>query len=168
MQWANMKTSDDQTSPVLTMILSGKTLFFYNVNNPDAPMELAFQPNYGHIVTYHWFGDGFVLLGFTSGYVVVISTNISEMGQELFQTRDHRDALTDIAVSPILNKAATCGDNSIKIHDLADMKDTYAIITLDDDRGQLDKLQWSDDGQFLSVGTKEPGKDEEFDSLAAR
>lgn len=42
--------------------------------------------------------------------------------------------------------------NSIKIHELSDLKETYAVITLDDERG-LEWLEWSDDGQLLAVAT---------------
>ena len=32
-----------------------KTLFLYNLNDPDNPIELAFQPRYGHIISYRWY-----------------------------------------------------------------------------------------------------------------
>lgn len=41
---------------------------------------------------------------------------------------------------------------SIKIHDLSDLKEMYAIITLDDERA-VDKITWTDDGQLLAVST---------------
>lgn len=41
---------------------------------------------------------------------------------------------------------------SIKIHELADLKETFSVITLDDERG-LEWLEWSDDGQLLAVAT---------------
>lgn len=31
-----------------------KTLFLYNINDPENPIELAFQPRYGTIVSYKW------------------------------------------------------------------------------------------------------------------
>ena len=40
----------------------------------------------------------------------------------------------------------------IKIHELSDLKETYSVITLDDERG-LEWLEWSDDGQLLAVAT---------------
>ena len=40
----------------------------------------------------------------------------------------------------------------MKIHDLAEFKEMYAIITLEDERS-LDKIEWSDDGQLLAVTT---------------
>ncbi len=42
---------------------------------------------------------------------------------------------------------------SIKVHDLSDLKEMYAIITLDDERS-LDKIQWTDDGQLLAVSSQ--------------
>lgn len=57
------------------------------------------------------YGDGYILLGFSAGYFVVISTHLKEIGQELFQAKNHRDVLSDIAISTTLSKAASCGDN---------------------------------------------------------
>ena len=31
-----------------------KTLFLFNIDDPDNPIELAFQPRYGTIVAYKW------------------------------------------------------------------------------------------------------------------
>ena len=39
---------------------------------------------------------------------------------------------------------------SIKIHDLSDLKEMYAIITMEEERS-LDSISWSDDGQLLAV-----------------
>lgn len=41
---------------------------------------------------------------------------------------------------------------SVKIHELHDMKQMYAIIPLEDERS-LDRISWTDDGQLLAVAT---------------
>lgn len=46
----------------------------------------------------------------------------NELGQEIFSTRNHKNSLSDIAISNILSKAASCGDNAIKVHELADLR----------------------------------------------
>lgn len=57
------------------------------------------------------YGDGYILIGFSHGYFVVISTHIREIGHELYQAHNHKDSLNSVAISPALNKAASCGDN---------------------------------------------------------
>ncbi|XP_031560697.1 WD repeat-containing protein 19-like [Actinia tenebrosa] len=155
-QFSEMKT-DERSSvaeATVSMIVGKKTLYLYNLNDPENPIELAFQQRYGNIIAYRWFGDGYIMIGFSNGFFVVISTHMKEIGQELYQTRDHKDLLTDIAVSTQLNKAASCGDNCIKIHDLNEMKEIYAIITVEDAGGNLDKISWTDDGQLIAVSTQ--------------
>lgn len=47
----------------------------------ENPLELAFRQAYGDIIAYHWFGDGYIMVGFSCGYFVVISTQSSEFGK---------------------------------------------------------------------------------------
>lgn len=57
------------------------------------------------------YGDGYILIGFSHGYFVVISTHIREMGYELYRAHNHKDCLNSIAISTAVNKCASCGDN---------------------------------------------------------
>lgn len=41
---------------------------------------------------------------------------------------------------------------SVRIHDLQDLKQMYAIVTLDDERA-LDRIEWTDDGQLMAVSS---------------
>ncbi|KAG8516530.1 WD repeat-containing protein 19, partial [Galemys pyrenaicus] len=156
MQFSLMKT-DDRTSAAestISVVIGKKALFLLNLSEPENPVNLEFQLNYGSIVRYGWCGDGYVIIGFSRGTFVVISTHAHELGEEVFQIREHKDSLTSVAVSQTLNKAATCGDNCIKIHELSDFKDIYAMVNLDDENKGLGTLSWTDDGQLLALSTQ--------------
>ncbi|KAL5011631.1 hypothetical protein ScPMuIL_010182 [Solemya velum] len=149
--------SDERSSigeNTVSVLIGKKTLFLYNLNDPENPIELAFQPRYGNVASYKWYGDGYIMIGFSQGYFVVISTHMKEIGQELFQARNHKDSLTSVAVSTSLNKAASCGDNCLKCHDLSDLKEMFGMVNLEDERG-TDRLEWTDDGQLLAMSTKQ-------------
>ncbi|XP_051820903.1 WD repeat-containing protein 19 [Antechinus flavipes] len=156
MQFSTMKTDDRNSTSesTISVVVGKKTLFLFNLNDPDSPIDLEFQQRYGSIVCYSWYGDGYIMIGFSRGIFVVISTHIREIGQEIFQARNHKDNLSSIAISQSLNKAATCGDNCIKIHDLSELKEMYAIINMDDENKGLGSLSWTDDGQLLAVSTQ--------------
>lgn len=85
-----------------------RTLYLYNLLNPENPIELAFQQRYGSIVSYKWYGDGYILIGFSGGFIISISTHLKEVGEELFQVKNHKENLTDVAVYG--DQAASCGD----------------------------------------------------------
>ncbi|CAN9510421.1 unnamed protein product [Ophioblennius macclurei] len=151
-----MKTDERsaQGESTVSVSVDKKILMLFNVNDPENRIELAFQPLYGSIVSYRWYGDGYILIGFSHGYFVVISTHIREIGNELYQAHNHKDCLNSVAISSTLNKAASCGDNTIKIHELSDLKDISNIVQLDDETKGLDQLNWTDDGQLLAVSTQ--------------
>lgn len=179
----------------VSVCVDKKILMLFNINDPDNRVELSFLGHYGNIVSYRWwcshshpdhtllvaaglcylsyffsfafsrYGDGYILIGFSHGYLVVISTHIREIGQELYQARNHKDSLNSVAVSPALNKAASCGDNryacfwismagygfimclffvylfffsSIKIHELSEFKDIINVVELEDEtKGEM-------------------------------
>ena len=54
-QFSHVK-SDSQSSEETTVsvVIGNKTLFLYDMDNADNPIELAFQPRYGDITTYKW------------------------------------------------------------------------------------------------------------------
>jgi hypothetical protein len=44
--------------------------------------------------------------------------------------KNHRDSLSGIAISTIIGKAASCGDNTVKIHELHDLKVRFLLIMI--------------------------------------
>lgn len=88
-------------------------MYLIDLQDTDNPFELAFNLKYGSIVTYHWFGDGYILIGFSEGYLISISTYPKEVGKELFQVRNHKEMLSDVGLSKIAGKVATCGEYTL-------------------------------------------------------
>ena len=64
---------------------------FEEFGQKSPPVELAFQRKYGNIVSYKWFETGNLLVGFSSGHVIVVSTTKEALGDELFSVRLHRE-----------------------------------------------------------------------------
>ncbi|KAM7326335.1 hypothetical protein ACRRTK_014813 [Alexandromys fortis] len=155
-KFSTSKTDDRISSAenTISAVVGKKMLFLFYLNEPDNPVDLEFQQAYGNIVCYSWYGDGYIMIGFSRGTFLAISTHFPEVGQEIFKARDHKDNLTSVALSQTLNKAATSGDNCVKIHDLTELRDMYAIINLDDENKGLDTLSWTDDGQLLALSTQ--------------
>eukprot|EP00753_Platysulcus_tardus_P015313 PLAT4961.1.p1 GENE.PLAT4961.1~~PLAT4961.1.p1 ORF type:complete len:517 (-),score=173.66 PLAT4961.1:54-1385(-) len=145
--------SSGSSSRVISVNMDGKTILLYNLNERENALELAFQPRYGAIVSYQWFGAGQIMVAFSSGYLVVISTHMDEIGREQFCSKLHKDSLRDVVFHARSQRVATCGDKVVKIVDMADWREVSSH-TLDKDAGPLDRLHWTADGCLLSVSTR--------------
>lgn len=145
---------------IVSVSMDRKTILLYNLDDPENALELAFQQRYGHIVSFKWFRDGYVMVGFSLGYLVVISTHLEEVGREQFCARFHRDSLRDIAYCEERHKVATAGENQIKIVDMVDWQELDSS-DISDSRGHpsgpLDKLSWTKDGNYVCVSSRNGG-----------
>lgn len=68
----------------VSLIMGKKILYLFSIDDPDNPIELAFQSKYGDIANYQWYGDGYIMIGFSLGYLIVISTHAKEIGTVSF------------------------------------------------------------------------------------
>ena len=148
---------DKLAETTVSLNLGGEAIMLYNLKGEEEPIELKFQPKYGRIVTYKWFGDGYMILGFSNGYVVIISTHMKEIGEELFSWRFFEEKLLDICFCPSLDRAAAVGDDSLKIIEHTDnvwRQVKSESVRFDRHReGQVTNVAWTSDGQILTVGT---------------
>lgn len=147
--------AQDLAETTISVNMGGKTILLYNIADPDHPIELAFQQKYGRVVAYRWFGEGYLMIGFSDGYLVVISTHIKEIGEELFCGKYFRDSLDDIACSTVAQRAASAGGNMIKMVEMStwkELKNEFAMV--DAAHGPIDSIQWTSDGQILTAATR--------------
>eukprot|EP01084_Bolivina_argentea_P036668 67812_1 len=134
----------------ITMNMNGKTIYMYFINNPSQPIELAFQQRYGNIICYKWYGDGYILAGFSKGFIVSISTHEKEMGEEIHSLRIDYASIIYISINNINKYAAVSTEKYIKIINLNTFKEIYQLINTN---GIPNKLNWTNDGQILTINT---------------
>eukprot|EP00823_Brevimastigomonas_motovehiculus_P006125 TRINITY_DN4893_c0_g1_i1.p1 TRINITY_DN4893_c0_g1~~TRINITY_DN4893_c0_g1_i1.p1 ORF type:complete len:415 (+),score=66.41 TRINITY_DN4893_c0_g1_i1:119-1363(+) len=146
---------DPNRQDIVSVSMDRKTILLYSLEDPENALELAFQQRYGYIVAFEWFRDGFIIVGFSLGYVVVISTDPSEIGREQFCQRFHKDSLHNLAYSPRRHRLVTCSPFWLKVIDMNDWKELYSEEIDSTVVGPLDKLQWDATGRCFSVSTKE-------------
>lgn len=147
LQFSEMKTDERVAGEnTISLVVGKRTLYLYNLLNPENPIELAFQQRYGSIVSYKWYGDGYILIGFSAGFIIAISTHIKEVGEELFQVKNHKDNLTDVAVCNGL--AASCGDGQLKLIAIWNNGEVSGSVM---PAGGAERCSWSSDGRLLAT-----------------
>ena len=78
-------------SLILSSCLGGKSLLLLNIlDENDDPMELTFAASgnngpcrYGDVVHFEWFNNNMLLIGFSGGWMIVVSTDNNEIGEYL-------------------------------------------------------------------------------------
>jgi len=159
----NKSAGGETDDNVVSANLNGKSLLLYNfLDDREDPMELTFALNengpgckYGDIISHHWFEEGLLLLGFSGGYLLSVSTNPHDLGEEKYARRFHNSDLTTFAYNPTLQRAATAGRDGVRIIDTRDFTECKSdyVVPEDLEDGRVTALQWSPDGQILTVGT---------------
>lgn len=160
---AKQTGTNSNTLPETTLSANGgQVLWLYDFARKDdkRPLELAFQTRYGRIKSYKWFGDGYIMIGFSLGYVVIVSTHLEEIGSEVNACQLHNDQLSDITYNDIIKMGASIGNSYVKVFNmdmshLSDFDETQAdSYEIDDEYGSLDSVKWTEDGQILTVSSR--------------
>ncbi len=105
-------------------------------------------------MTYQWYGDGYIAIGFARGFVSIISTHMTEIKNEVHSMQPYKNALDDISVCDEVNRLAVGGENSVKIYDITNWKEILdEKIEIVASAGRIAKISWSSSGQILIVTT---------------
>lgn len=149
-----------QTSRLISVNMEGKKILLYDLNQREKFLVLAFPECYGNIVSYRWLEDGYIIAGLSTGYVVVVSTHLTEIGIELgieqYCARVHRGDLQHIEYCEATSTVATCSGTSIKVVSMKDWKILLQVAMgeISREAGLFDKLSWTRDGRILSVSSR--------------
>mmetsp|Transcript_45688 Transcript_45688/g.108618 ORF Transcript_45688/g.108618 Transcript_45688/m.108618 type:complete len:1374 (-) Transcript_45688:21-4142(-) len=153
MQFSDVKGDSDSREKVVSIVLGEVTLLLCNLKEPQKPTELAFQPKYGTIKAYAWCGDGYLVVGFSQGYIVVLSPQ-REISEEVSSVKYHRNTLDSLCVSKAAGKIASAGDDGIKIISMKDWTELRNEKIQIRPESKVTQMHWSDDGELLSFCTE--------------
>ncbi|OQR99725.1 hypothetical protein ACHHYP_04614 [Achlya hypogyna] len=133
-----------------------KSLILLNLNDPENPIELTFQSHYGTIKSFEWFGGGYLMLAFSEGFVICISTQIDEIGEELFSGRFFNERTYAVCYSAALNRVAMSGEAGIKVINLSSYSEIKedAVKLSDAEDNEANLMSFTSDGSILTVATQ--------------
>ena len=57
----------------------------FELTSQRQPLELVFEKKYGKIIDYKPFGDGYIAIGFSEGFIAHISTFLKELSKIPFK-----------------------------------------------------------------------------------
>ncbi|ETM43841.1 hypothetical protein L914_10843 [Phytophthora nicotianae] len=140
----------------LTAIALSKAIILFNLQDPANPVELTFQTHYGSIIFIEWFADGMIMIAFSEGYLIVISTKIDEVGEELQSHRFFSDRIFTACYSSTLDRVALSGESGIKVVDMTTFTEVAAdfIKLSDTEENEAHLMNFTSDGQILTVATQ--------------
>ena len=153
--WARQKTSEERASfTTISTVQNNKTILIYDFKKKNNPIELALDNEYGNITTYQWFGDGYIAIGFSKGFISIVSTHMKEIKNEVHSMQLFKNGLDDLSVCEEVNRIAVAGENCVKIFDKNTWKEIVEEkIEISNQAGRISKIQWSSTGQILIVST---------------
>ena len=142
--------------------LGGKSMLLFNImDEKEDPVELTFAQGkngsckYGNLVDHAWYDDGMVMIAFSDGYIVSVSTHDEDLGVEKQAVRFHPSNLINFSYNKALNKIASAGSDGVRVFDSKKFKEfkNDFIPTSGLEDGRISDLKWSPDGQILTIAT---------------
>uniref|UniRef100_A0A0K0G027 WD repeat domain 19 (inferred by orthology to a human protein) n=1 Tax=Strongyloides venezuelensis TaxID=75913 RepID=A0A0K0G027_STRVS len=143
--------NEHDTELYISGIIGNKSLILLNSNDFENPVNLQFQQKYGDVASYLWFVDGCILLGFSNGYIVCISAQPSEMGQELYVIQEFKTMLSNVSLNTTTNELLSVGDSHLKIRSIDNISEVTDILEVDFDSKGPAMACTNYDGQFVFV-----------------
>lgn len=155
LKWARQKTNDIKAGfSTISIIQNNKTILIHDYKKKGNPIELSLDQEYGNILTYQWFGDGYIAIGFSKGFVAVVSTHMFEIKNEVQSLDLFKNGLDDLCICESANRIAIAGENSVLIYDTNTWKEIVEErIQISDQAGRIAHIEWSNTGQILIVST---------------
>lgn len=153
-KWAKLTNDNNPDNTTISTVLAGRIILIYDTVKKNNPVELSLKDEYGSIITYEWFGNGYIAIAFSKGNVCIVSTHSKEIQSEIASFHSFKTGVSDISICEEVNRIAVAGENMVKIYDT----NTYIEfaeekIEIPFNAGRISKIEWSTSGHILIIST---------------
>ncbi|KAK9791815.1 hypothetical protein WJX73_007446 [Symbiochloris irregularis] len=151
---------DVNLDQLVSVSIGSRTLYIFEVEKTgylggnNGAIELAFQPSYGTMAHHLWLDKGHLLVGFQTGIVLMVSTATGEVSKELHSAQYFPSAILAMAFNPMVGRACIAGGGRVEVLELGDEVQAIPEEALDFDPSIVSQLEWTSDGQMLTVATQ--------------
>lgn len=151
----SMSFGDGQSRRALLAInVNRRSLLLHNTAVAEKAVELAFLSEYGDIVSHAWATNNRLLLAFSGGYFIVMSTAPGQVVRELACVELPLDGeVCAMAYSSSAERAAVATRMHVLVVDTARCAVIWDRVPQipDQAQGNVDGVAWSGDGSVVSV-----------------
>lgn len=138
----------------ISTILGSKSILIYDTSKTTVPYELGLNNNYGNIIKYELFGESYIAVAFTKGSISILSTNESEIKNQIKMIQPFKSGIDDISICNEVNRLAVAGENSVKVYDLRSFNEIEEEkIEIPFNSGRIIEIKWSSHGNILLITT---------------
>lgn len=156
-RWSYMKSIEgNSANSTISCILNNNYIFIYDTSKKNKSLELHIKENYGQIINYSWYGDGYIAVAFSKGIVSILSTHKDEIKNEVHSFKAFETGIDDIATCDDVSRIAVAAENYVKIYNSNTFQEyTEEKIDIPFDAGRIIKIEWSNSGNILIVSTNQ-------------
>lgn len=146
--------SADPNKKVIACILAQKQLFVYDTSS-QKNFTINFNPQYGKVACYQWYGEDSIIIGFMNGVVGYYSLKEGALGTELKCINIGVSAAIDtIQICHDLQKLAVAQLGVIKFYSLEDWSEYVGErLEITKSAGKITQMSWSKDGSIMTLAT---------------
>ncbi|VDN01407.1 unnamed protein product [Thelazia callipaeda] len=145
--------TNSQLNSFVSAILGHKILVLVKLSDAENPIYLQFHVHYGNITSYCWFRCDLLLLGFSKGFFVCITTNPPEVGREIFSVQDFKTYLSSVCINESVAKIILAGNNQIRVRELNKQEEIVEIHEVHNEGKGLSIIKANYDGQLIAVNS---------------
>jgi len=109
----------DKEEKVFSLVYQGNVFLLFRYDSINNPNTIDFAEKFGTITKYQWFGDGYVVIGFSNGYIQIILTGNYNEAETLLSTKVFNSHIQDISINETKMKLAIACFDTIKLFSLS-------------------------------------------------